>query len=642
MGRSRSDGVGRLVLLVFAILAVAGSPSVSVAEQGRLGAHDPQAERVQVTCSAAHSTTSWDERDLGQGQFELPLLYIHHQRLAAPSQERTLSIAMSGVAGGGAIELELVSRHANVLTGQQHRLNRSFRLPNRPCTATNPCTLEWAVEADTLHSDFYSLWVRDGAGSVLWQNPYADRPDLVALDTWDVGMGSHIARIYYATLFPFARGLNDLDNRLSPPAVTGFVDSVFASLVAETWHTQFDDWGFGPIHREWDPDRTVEIIVTDPPFALMGGTGTYTVFAYQDGTVYPERRLWWHATNGAFQAYDSLEHGYSVLYAHEFFHMVQWNAILSVECSTQKWLNVFVEAQGKMAPSVQYPELEMQRDHVVQASSEYGQAAKRYLASGLKSSYRDLEAETVHKYDAALYWRFLYEQSGGMSILRAALEEMACRYRPDIVGGLPEVMDAALARAGSPFASFEESLIGFAQANYGLRLQDGRCTTKERAGCEGRHFDPESIYTDPPLAAELRYDGRDLSYAGSIPASYGTDLVEVHLDPSLRGQSLTVTLESEGARFGFQVWEVNGDKADREAARLGANLDDVGGRPRALTAQPVGVQAGQVGIHSLTISRLEPAECDRLALIITRLDADEHLDPVGRYQIDVASAVGAE
>jgi len=87
---------------------------------------------------------------------------------------------------------------------------------------------------------------------------------------------------------------------------------------------------------------------------------------------------------------------------------------------------------------------------------------------------------------------------------------------------------------------------------------------------------------------------------------------------------------------------VNGDKADREAARLGANLGDVGGRARALTAQPVGVQAGQVGIHSLTISRLDPAECDRLALIITRLDADEHLDPVGRYQIDVASAVGAE
>jgi len=641
MGRSRSGGVGKLAFLVFAMLAVAGQPSVAVAEQRHAGNQDSLAAPMQVTCSAAHGTASWDERDLGQGQFDLPLLYVRHQRLAAPSQERTLSIAISGVVGGAEIELELVSWHANVLTGQQHRLSRSFRLPDRACSDADPCTLTWTLEASEIYSDFYSLRVRDATGQVLWQNAYADRPDLVALDTWDVGLDGYTARIIYATLFPFARGPNDLDNRLSPPAVTGFVEGVFASLVAETWHTQFDEWQFGPVHPDWDPDRTVEIIVTDPPFALMGGTGTYTTFAYQDGTVYPERRLWWYATNAAFQAYDSLEHGYRVLYAHEFFHMVQWNAILSARCSTDKWLNVFVEAQGKMAPSVQYPELEMQRDHVVLASSEYGQAAKRYLVSGLKSSYQALEAATVDKYDAALYWRFLYEQSGAMSILRLALEEMACHYRPDIVDGLPEVMDAALARAGGPFTSFEQSLIGFAEANYALRLQDGRCTSNEGTGCEGRHYDPDSIYTDPSLAARLRYDGKDLGYAGSIPASYGTDLVEVYLDPSLRGQSLTVTLESDGARFGFQVWEVNGNRADRQAARLGDKLGEAGGRPRALTAQPTSVQAGEDGVQTFTISQLEPSECDRLALIITRLDADEHLDPVGRYRIEITSAAGA-
>jgi hypothetical protein len=53
------------------------------------------------------------------------------------------------------------------------------------------------------------------------------------------------------------------------------------------------------------------------------------------------------------------------------------------------------------------------------------------------------------------------------------------------------------------------------------------------------------------------------------------------------------------------------------------------------------VQAGRDGSHSFTISQVDPARCDRLALIITRLDAGEHLDPVGSYRIDVSSAAGA-
>jgi hypothetical protein len=638
MSRSRWGSLSKW-LAVLAVFVVTASPSIAAADPAQPQTHGSRAQQVQVTVAATSSTTSWDERDNAQEPFELPMLYLHHQRLAAPSQERTLSIEIAGMAAGEELELELVSRHVNVSTGQQYHLSRTFRLPDRPCTAANPCSLTWTVEASDLYSDFYSLQVSDGM-QVLWQNSHADRPDLVALDTWDVALDGYTARIYYATLFPYARGPNDLDNRLSAPAVTEFVEHTFAVLVAETWHTQFGDWGFGPIEHSWDPDRMVEIIVTDPPFALMGGTGTYTVYTYGDDTLYPERRLWWHATNAAFQAYDTLEHGYRVLYAHEFFHMVQWNAILSAGCSTGKWLNVFVEAQGKMAPSVQYPELEMRRDHVVLASSEYTQAAKRYLASGLKPSYQALQAAAVHKYDAALYWRFLYEQSGDMRVLRTALQEMACRHQPDIVAGLPEVMDAALVRAGGPFASFEESLKGFARANYALRLQDGRCTTGAGNECEGRYEDPDSMYSDPPLAAELRYDGEDVNYDGSIPASYGTDLVEVHLDPSLRGQRVTVTLESGDARFALQVWEVNGNQADRQAARLGAKLGDVGGRPHALTAQPISVKAGRDGIHLFTTPEVDPAKCDRLALIITRLDADEDVDGVGRYRIDITSAAG--
>jgi hypothetical protein len=284
----------------------------------------------------------------------------------------------------------------------------------------------------------------------------------------------------------------------------------------------------------------------------------------------------------------------------------------------------------------------MRREHVVQASSEYGQAAKRYLASRLETSYRTLDEEAVHKYDAALYWRFLYEQSGDMRVWRTALEEMACHYSPDIVSGLPKVMDAAMRRAGGPFASFEESLVAFARANYALRLQDGRCDSAGQAECQGWHYDPDSIYPDPSLAAELHYEGKEMSYEGSIPASYGTDLIELYLDPRSRGQDLTVKLEGTGARFALQVWMVNGNRADRQAARLGAKLGDIGGRPRKLSARPVYVRASQGGVQTFTLSHLDPSECDRLALIITRLDADEDSDPEGAYRIGVNSAAGVE
>ena len=123
--------------------------------------------------------------------------------------------------------------------------------------------------------------------------------------------------------------------------------------------------------------------------------------------------------------------------------------------------------------------------------------------------YQDL---IQNLYDAALYWRFLYEQSGDMGIVRAALEEMACRYHPDIELALGKVMDAALARFDGPIQTFKDSLVAFARANYALRLENGRCATSDIAECGGNHYDPHNMHTDPPLEAELDYSGSTLTY----------------------------------------------------------------------------------------------------------------------------------
>jgi hypothetical protein len=248
-------------------------------------------------------------------------------------------------------------------------------------------------------------------------------------------------------------------------------------------------------------------------------------------------------------------------------------------------------------------------------------AANHFLKKRLNSSYTDIEADVKFKYDAALYWRFLYEQYDNMDIVRAALEEMACGYGPDIIHSIGNVMDRAFQRSDGPFQTFEESLTAFARANYALRLENGRCADADFSACGGHYFDPVLKYVDPPLEADLIYDGAPLTYAGAVPTSFGMDFIELSLDPSVQGQPLTVRFQGDGevARFSVQVWQLgSGEK-----------------KPRALTPQPETVAKNQGAAHAYVIPPLDAMTCDRLALIITRLDPDETADGVGAYSFTV-------
>jgi hypothetical protein len=233
-----------------------------------------------------------------------------------------------------------------------------------------------------------------------------------------------------------------------------------------------------------------------------------------------------------------------------------------------------------------------------------------------------MESDPTDKYDAALYWRFLYEQYGGMEIVRAALEEMACHYDPDIVLGIGDVMDRAFQRIDGPFRSYEESLIAFARANYALRLENGRCAESDVANCRDFYYDPKRIYVDPPLAAVLDYNGTSLIHDGAIPASYGMDFVEVRLDGAVHNQPLAVRFEAErnASRFSVEIW------------RLGPGCM----RPRALAPQPETIPQNQDSAHVYVIPQVDTTY-DGLALIITRLDAAETGDPMGKYRITLDS-----
>ena len=522
----------------------------------------------------------------------------------------------------------MVSHHEDIPTGGRREESSHFVLPDRPCTSDDPCAVQWTFDPATALSDLYYLRVKDGSGRLLWENPYSDRPDFAVLDTWDVGVDGYTVRVYYATLFPFARGQNDLENRLPPRVVTDFVAHQFVPIIADTWNTQFHAWGFAPIHPDWDRDGVVEVIITAPPFALFDGAGTYAALIGADGRPYPERRIWWLSSNNTFQAYDSLENGCKVTFSHEFFHLVQWNILVSTGHPENFWLATFIEAQGKFVPSVQYPELEIYRGHLVGEDSAYTSVANRFLALRLNASYRDLEADEGNKYDLAPYWRFLYEHFGGMGVIRASLEEMAVHFGPDIVGSMESGMNRAFERLGGPFHTFEESLIGFARANYALRLQDGRCAATDPGACGGLYYDPDNGYADPPLEAKLFYAGSPLIYDGSIPASFGMDFVEVSLNPVVHNQPVVITFRGAGAaaQFNVQIW------------RLGPG----GAKPRAVAQYPEIVPQNQGDAHVYVISQLDTMTCDRLAMIITRVDADETIDPAGNYHITLGSTSTAQ
>jgi hypothetical protein len=591
--------------------------------------------QTDVTLSAPHSTTSWDSRDPARSRFELPLLYLHRGRAAATESDRTLGITIADLPGGGEVQLELRSRHVDISTGDYHRQVKRIVLPGRACTVADPCKAQWVLDPIRMRSDFYYLRVKDAAGKILWEKMYPDRPDLVALDTWDVPLGRHTVRVTYASLFPFARGKNDLANRLAPDAVMDFIEGQFVPIIKETWQTQFDVWGFGqPLHPLWDADNLVEIFITAPPYALFGGTGTYHRPTHNGGQPYPQRRIWWYASNDAFQAYATLVDAYRAVFAHEFFHLAQWNVTLnarktpSADRLANRWRNVFLEGQGKFAPSVQHPETEIgHRDsaHTENSRSEYTSAANHFLTQRLNSSYSEMEADSTDKYDAALYWRFLYERYGDMAIVRAALEEMvrhqetARGYDVDIVAGMPLVMDRAFQRVHGPFQGFEESLTAFAQANYALRLENGRCAEADFAACSGRYFDPEHKYVAPPLEAKLTCAGAPLTYSGAVPASFGMDFIELSLVPAAQGQALTVKFQGRGefARFSVQVWRLG--SGERQAL--------------ALTPQPETVLLGPGGAYTYTLTGLDTTKSERLALIIVRLDAAESMDPAGEYSI---------
>jgi hypothetical protein len=272
----------------------------------------------------------------------------------------------------------------------------------------------------------------------------------------------------------------------------------------------------------------------------------------------------------------------------------------------------------------------------------YAKRANAFIGSegvfggSLNKSYKEIP------YHTALYWRFLFENCGGlvnsvedpaagMEIIRNVLEtlykgEIAdINTSTDVAGALPKIVDAALQETPScRFNSYEQSLIEFSRAIHQLRLEDATCTNFSHAARCG-FFDPYQLYTAPHAEGYLAGAGSTL-IDGSIPSSYGIDLLELALDGSAEGKSLKVIFQAVSSHQGeFQVVVEGIHIQNREAGilRSPAHKD------------PVWPAHTASGLLILEIPDLNMEAFNALGMIIVRSDPHEDSDSQGNYTIQL-------
>jgi len=416
--------------------------------------------------------------------------------------------------------------------------------------------------------------------------------------------------------------------------------------MVQAFQLETDAWGF-PWHPEWTPYRSE--------------AGRELSVALADGAV------WFHGKSPGLGGrgnesisinvshsnveYSTLTDGLMSTFYHELFHNLQRNILqhygggAALAAANSNWL-FLIEGTADLAPSVAQPGVQFSRSWGLRT---YAADAGRFIGSegfsqgDLNQSYKQMIA-----YDAAPYWRFLYEQCGGMeqgienparglAVIRQVLIALSQEGSAnggaslDPVQAMPDIMDRALAGSSCPFRTYASSLQSFARAIDGLRLAGGRCVAPATpAGCG--FYDPQGLYPNPP-ASTISYSGTMITYAqgdqpdpAGIPSSFGIDLVDVALNPSLNGRPLVIEFHgATGAVSDFMV----------QVLYLMDGKD--GSKPRLVAAQsipPAVPTPENPDTHtSLIIPKVNMTEYDRLGLVITRIDAKESLDPSGAYTI---------
>ncbi len=608
--------------------------------------------------------------DVPSQRLELPHLVLYRDGALSDPDERTLVVQVSGIAvplTGITVTLELTTQHGDPDPGDYYDQRIVVWRESRQITNTLGITMTDVVVVFT-HE--FTESVASGSGTIAMPTDYfrcdvtltdASHPAndplqvfsadyallmenqstarLPEVEAEHAGAAPDELVVYYCDMFPFRKSPHDPTTWLPRADITDYVGTELVPQMVEAYRVQTDVWGF-PWYDAWTSYRP------DEPERLTVALSEGQTWFHSWAPVRGHSGISIKVNGGDNAACDTLTDGLMSSFHHELFHNVQRNILLhnsdsgNVNGQDEAW-QFFSEGTAVLASSVGQPR--GQFSHTVWLQNYMFYANAFILFGGGRSPDLNTSYSEIDPYRASFYWRFLYEQCGGMvngaedpaAGMHVVGDALKALYSGDIVdissstdliGALPEIMDRALAGSSCPFQTYEESLTAFAGAVFELRLDRGRCAEPGIPG-ECGFYDPYSQYQDPPVST-IAFTGREYAYQDGIGSSFGIDLIEVTLDRATDGHSFAVEFyraPTSDAAFSVQLWHLTSSGG--------------GTKPRHVSAEDTSAQILQQSSPdnhlTFVIPAIHWAIYDRLGLIITRFDTQEALDSIGEYAIEL-------
>jgi hypothetical protein len=601
----------------------------------------------------------------GQKGNNIPYLVLNRNGVTTPMIERMLRITVDNIQvppSGLFVKLEIATQHVDPDAGRQAtdkiRFWEEKRYLRYSPDLRGPRSTDFLIvfrRIFTYHgrailtpTDYYSyrISILDSKGNLLrsTEQPYA----FLLENQWRVplpkvredppGAAPRELVVYSYDMIPYQSNPRDPETRVPRHDIENYLRRELIPAMLDAFKVQSDLWGL-PWYQEWVGYR-----VEDGPKTLSVALG--------------EHRTWFHGAapslghsmisirvDGSFMEYETITDGIMSVFHHELFHNQQRNLSLhlgaqgNISGKEGAW-ELISEGTAVLAslvaePAVQMDSSTLPRSYLKRANSFIGQDG--VFAGGLNQNYRNIP------YHTTLYWRFIYEQCGGirrivddpsvgMQPIRHVLETL---YGGEIVNvnssvsavkALPSIIDVALYKTPTcPFHSFEDSLIEFARAIYLLRREEGRCPAAHPYAYCG-FYDPGGLYSVPD-AERYILAGSKNRIAGSIPFNFGLDLLELSLDPGMDGKTLKIIFNSTsgpGYEYHVEGW-----------GRFEGSTNNIAGRYQPAYEGPIFSERTRQGSVVIEIETISLEEMQVLDLVITRLDTNESSPTAGRYVIQV-------
>jgi len=668
------------LLIVMLLLSSMGNVTASNDTETHLNEAPKAAQRVLSTpdlkvhlSTATGKTIAFRTQEeesavrASSGDDEIPHLVLNRNGVPTPGFERTLLVSVGKVSvppSGVYVQLVIETQHGDPDFERENNIRirvwKEIRYIPFDALTQQGVSIAFKVTFEPLTrlphkttrtpTDYfrYQITISDPQGNRL--QAYGEDYAFLMENQWRVplpnvleatpGAAPDELLVYYYDMMPFQSDLRNPDTRIPREQVGRYIQTELIPAMSEAFQVQSNVWGF-PWYKEWRNFRREE-----DPKTLSVALGEYQIWFHGKPASLGHSMISIRV-DGTVGEYDSLTEGLMSTFHHELFHNIQRNLSLhfggqaAIAGKDEAWM-MFTEGTAVLAssvgqPAVQFEPAAQSRSYLKRANAFLG--IEGVIGGGLNKSYKDIP------YHTAPYWRFLYEHCGGintegedpgtgMQVIRRALEAL---YRgqvvdinssTDVAGALPRIMDFALQSTPScPFQSYQESLIHFARAIYELRLTEGRCTDSVQLPRCG-FLDPHRLYQIPPADRYLVGPDKATEIKGAIPSSYGIDLIELALSPSVEGKSLKLILTSNAAarvEYHVELWRTKTTNDNGEIAIRSAQANE----PFSISTKN--------GSLIVEIENLKEDDFDELGLIITRTDPYEDIEARGAYSIELVA-----